>query len=252
MAALGSCQPLSHLRTCCPMFRHHGSFRYARSAAFSGVSGGVEGRVWRTSPSSHGAQGFEDRGRSRYPDIGIDIGITGRAENLLSDSIDWVLQVVVRSNLGLVARSIGKPDLTNVSSSPSSGRVENWEWIGEKALRSAFLRGHVTLKAQRPKSPAVSPGSTTLAADLRPQIPSGKGRACRRGGRVPRCAEADELALFAPSASFPQAPSVHRLARGSVEEGTLFGSLTIEFIQLPVRWPDPRTPIWRLWFRKKK
>jgi DNA-binding transcriptional LysR family regulator len=108
----------------------------------------------------------------RYPHIDIDLGVTDRAVNLIEDSIDCALRVGPLSDSGLIARSIGKLPLINVASpdylarhgtprmpddlgghwavnyaSPSSGRVEDWEWVEEGALRTLPMRGRVTVNS---------------------------------------------------------------------------------------------------------
>ncbi|MDR6901407.1 LysR family transcriptional regulator [Rhizobium miluonense] len=108
----------------------------------------------------------------RYPQIDIDLGVTDRAVNLVEDSVDCVLRVGPLSDSGLIARPIGKLPLINVASpaylkrngtpqspddlgdhwavnyaSPSSGRVEDWEWIEDDALRTLPLRGRVTVNS---------------------------------------------------------------------------------------------------------
>lgn len=106
----------------------------------------------------------------RYPQIDIDLGVTDRAVNLVGDGIDCVLRVGPLSDSGLIARPIGKLPLINVASpaylkrngtpqspddlgdhwainyaSPSSGRIEDWEWVEDGALRTLPLRGRVTV-----------------------------------------------------------------------------------------------------------
>lgn len=112
--------------------------------------------------------GFLDR----YPQIDIDLGVTDRAVNLVEDSVDCVVRVGPLSDSGLIARPIGKLPLINVASpsyltrhgtpqtpddlgdhwavnyaSPSSGRVEDWEWMDSGTLRTLPLRGRVTVNS---------------------------------------------------------------------------------------------------------
>ncbi|KKX25056.1 LysR family transcriptional regulator [Rhizobium sp. LC145] len=107
-----------------------------------------------------------------YPRIDIDLGVTDRAVNLVEDSVDCVVRVGPLSDSGLIARPIGRLPLINVASpaylelhgtphavsdlghhwavnyaSPSSGRVEAWEWIEHGALRTLPLRGRVTVNS---------------------------------------------------------------------------------------------------------
>lgn len=107
-----------------------------------------------------------------YPQIDIDLGVTDRTVNLVEDSVDCVLRVGPLSDSGLVARSIGELPLINVASpaylerhgtpraaedfghhwavnyaSPSSGRVEDWEWIEHGTFRTQAMRGRVTVNS---------------------------------------------------------------------------------------------------------
>ncbi|MBS7707123.1 LysR family transcriptional regulator [Chelatococcus asaccharovorans] len=108
----------------------------------------------------------------RHPGIDIDLGVTDRAMDLVEDSIDCVLRVGNLSDSGLIARPIGRLPLINVASpayldrcgvprspedlaghwavnyaSPSTGRVEDWEWVEGDALRAMPMRGRVTVNS---------------------------------------------------------------------------------------------------------
>jgi len=108
----------------------------------------------------------------RYPRIDIDLGVTDRAVNLVEDGVDCVPRVGPLSDSGLIARTIGELRLINVASpaylhrngahetpgdlgahwavnyaSPSSGRVEAWEWIEDGARRRLSLRRRVTVNS---------------------------------------------------------------------------------------------------------
>lgn len=107
-----------------------------------------------------------------YPEIDVDLGVTDRAVNLIEESVDCVLRVGSLADSGLIARSIGELQLINVASptyvkrqgmpetpddlrnhlavnyaSPSSGRVEAWEWGENGVLRSTPMRGRVTVNS---------------------------------------------------------------------------------------------------------
>ena len=107
-----------------------------------------------------------------YPQIDIDLGVTDRAVNLVEDSVDCALRVGPLDDSGLIARPIGKLPLVNVASpvylkrhgnpespddlgdhwainyaSPSSGRVEDWEWVEHDTLRTVPMRGRVTVNS---------------------------------------------------------------------------------------------------------
>ena len=108
----------------------------------------------------------------RYPQVDIDLGVTDRAVNLIEDSVDCVLRVGPLGDSGLIARAVGKLSLINVASpaylerhgvpreagdlgahqvvnyaSPSSGRVEDWEWVADGMLRALPMRGRVTVNS---------------------------------------------------------------------------------------------------------
>lgn len=109
---------------------------------------------------------------ARYPDIEIGLGVTDRAVNLVEDSIDCVLRVGPLADSGMIARSIGELPLINVASpdylaqhgipaqpadldahravryaSPSSGRVEDWEWIEDGTMKTRAMSGSVTVNS---------------------------------------------------------------------------------------------------------
>lgn len=106
----------------------------------------------------------------RYPQIDIELGVTDRAINLAEDSVDCVLRVGPLADSGLIARAIGKLDLINVASpsylekhgvpevptdlaghwavnyaSPSTGRVEDWEWSEDGNVRTLAMRSRLTV-----------------------------------------------------------------------------------------------------------
>lgn len=108
----------------------------------------------------------------RYPEIDIDLSVTDRASNLIEDGIDCVLRVGPLSDSGLIARSVGELPLINVASSgylaahgvpthpgeldghkavnyasPTTGRIEPWEWLEDGALHDRALPGRVTVNS---------------------------------------------------------------------------------------------------------
>lgn len=108
----------------------------------------------------------------RYPDIQIDLGMTDRAVHLVEESADCVLRVGQVGDSALIVRSIGELPLINVASSgylerhglpetpadldghwvvdyasPTTGRVEPWEWREKGALRSRQLPSRVTVNS---------------------------------------------------------------------------------------------------------
>lgn len=108
----------------------------------------------------------------RFPGIDIELGVSDRAVKLSEDSFDCVLRVGPPGDSGLSSRPIGELPLLNVASpaylarhgtplaprelvahwavnyaSPSSGRVEDWEWVEDRVLHSLPLRGRVTVNS---------------------------------------------------------------------------------------------------------
>ncbi|NTZ63217.1 LysR family transcriptional regulator [Agrobacterium tumefaciens] len=109
---------------------------------------------------------------SRHPQLDIELRVTDRAVNLVEDSIDCVLRVGPLGDSGLIARKIGDLPLINVASpdylaqyrtpsvpddlgehlavnyaSPSTGRVEDWEWIEDGEMRTRPMRSRVTVNS---------------------------------------------------------------------------------------------------------
>jgi len=109
---------------------------------------------------------------ARYPEIDIVLGVGDRTVDLVAEGVDCVLRVGTPRESGLIARSIGDLPLINVASpaylarhgtptspaelgahmavhyaSPSSGRVEDWEWVEQGAVRSLAMRGRVTVNS---------------------------------------------------------------------------------------------------------
>lgn len=109
---------------------------------------------------------------ARYPEIDIELSVTDRAANLIEDGIDCVLRVGPLSDSGLIARSVGELPLINVANpdylaahgtpqspadldghravnyaSPTTGRIEPWEWLEDGVLRTRALPGRVTVNS---------------------------------------------------------------------------------------------------------
>jgi DNA-binding transcriptional LysR family regulator len=109
---------------------------------------------------------------AQYPGIEIALGVTDRAINLVEEGVDCALRVGPTRDSALIARPIGKLALINVASpaylerhgmplgpddldahwgvryaSPSSGRVEPWEWIENGVVRTKALHGRVTVNS---------------------------------------------------------------------------------------------------------
>ncbi|QOG07395.1 LysR family transcriptional regulator [Aureimonas sp. OT7] len=108
----------------------------------------------------------------RHPQLDIELRVTDRSVNLVEESVDCVLRVGPLSDSGLIARKIGDLPLINVASpaylaqrgtpdapddlgvhlavsyaSPSTGRVEDWEWVENGEVRMMPVRGRVTVNS---------------------------------------------------------------------------------------------------------
>ncbi|WP_367160939.1 LysR family transcriptional regulator [Kozakia baliensis] len=108
----------------------------------------------------------------RYPAVDIELGMTDRAVNLVEDGIDCALRVGPLQDSGLIGRKIGDLTLINVASpayltrhgvpkcpaelrhhyvvryaSPSTGRVEDWEWVENGEIRAMAVSGRVTVNS---------------------------------------------------------------------------------------------------------
>lgn len=109
---------------------------------------------------------------TRYPEIKLQMGLTDRAVDLVGENIDCALRVGPLGNSELIARPIGMLPLINVASpaylarhgipqtpddlkahlavryaSPSTGKVELWEWIEDGTLRSTPMQGPITVNS---------------------------------------------------------------------------------------------------------
>ena len=107
-----------------------------------------------------------------YPEIDVELGMTDRSVNLIEDGIDCVLRVGPLQDSGLVGRKICDLELINVASpdyirrfgaptcpddlgqhhviryaSPTSGRVEDWEWVENGEVRLKPVKGRVTVNS---------------------------------------------------------------------------------------------------------
>ena len=139
----------------------------------------------------------------QYPDIEIMLGVTDRAVDLIEESVDCVLRVGALHDSGLVARTIGPLPLINVASpaylarhgtprspgdlldghhavnyaSPSTGRVEPWEWMEGTTLRTRPLPGRVTVNSAEASIACCLAGLGLIqipAYDVRSHLDSGE------------------------------------------------------------------------------
>lgn len=109
----------------------------------------------------------------RYPGIELQIGTTDRAVDLIGENVDCALRVGALPDSGLIARNLGLLELINVASpgylarhgtpetprdlqsghyavryaSPTTGRVEDWEWIEDGEDQTIALPGRVTVNS---------------------------------------------------------------------------------------------------------
>lgn len=108
----------------------------------------------------------------RHPDVEIELGVTDRRVDLVEEGVDCAIRAGDLAESGLVARRIGALDLVNCASpayiarrgapenlvdlerhfavryaSPSTGRVEGWEWLDRGAPRTLPMRGRVTVNS---------------------------------------------------------------------------------------------------------
>lgn len=109
---------------------------------------------------------------AKYPDIEVELGVTDRAVDLVQDSVDCVVRVGPLGDSGLIARKLGDLELINCASpaylkargvprtvadlaghvavayaSPSSGRVEDWEYVEDGEVRTLAMRAQVTVNS---------------------------------------------------------------------------------------------------------
>lgn len=137
-----------------------------------------------------------------FPDIEVDLGVTDRAVNMVEDSVDLALRVGPLAETGLVARPLGALALVNVASpaylarhgtpshpsalgghfvvhyaSPSTGRVEPWEWEEEGETHTMAVRGRVSVNSAEAYIACCLAGLGLIqipAYDVRPHLASGE------------------------------------------------------------------------------
>ena len=107
---------------------------------------------------------------SHYPKIELEMGVTDRAVDLVHEGIDCAVRVGPLSDSSLIARKIGDIVLCNCASpsylrkhgapqaiedldrhlavgyaSPTSGRIEEWEWVEGNDVRSRAIPARLTV-----------------------------------------------------------------------------------------------------------
>lgn len=107
---------------------------------------------------------------TRYPHMMLEMGASDRNVSLAEEGIDCALRVGKLTDSSLVARKLGFLEFINVAApayialhgrpdtpsdlprhlavnyaSPTTGRVESWEWPENGSYQSAVLRGRITV-----------------------------------------------------------------------------------------------------------
>ena len=136
-----------------------------------------------------------------YPEIEVVLGVTDRNVNLVEENIDCALRVGPLPDSGLIARPLGELQLINVASrdyivrhgmprspeslgghsmvryaSPSTGRIEDWEWMQDGALHALAVRGRVTVNSAEAHIACCLAGLGLIqvpAYDVKEQLASG-------------------------------------------------------------------------------
>lgn len=137
----------------------------------------------------------------RYPGVDVILGATDRASDLVADALDCVLRVGPLADSSLVARLLGDIAFVNVASpaylerhgipqtpsdldrhhmvlfaSPTTGRVEPFEWCEGSKVRTRRARGRVTVNNAEAMIAACLAGLGIIqipAFDVREEIRSG-------------------------------------------------------------------------------
>ena len=140
---------------------------------------------------------------ARYPSIDVRLGMTDRAVSLIGENVDCVLRVGPLNDSGLIARQVGELPLINVASaaylarhgvpesiehlsnghsmvgyaSPSSGRIEDWEWANASGTHTLTLPSRVTVNSAEGYISACRAGLGLIqipAYDVRDELASGE------------------------------------------------------------------------------
>lgn len=136
-----------------------------------------------------------------HPGVDIILGVSDRAANLIEDALDCVLRVGPLVDSSLVARPVGHIAFINVASpaylarhgipqapadldghhmvlfaSPTTARVEPFEWLEGGKLRSRRVKGRVTVNSAEAAIAACVAGLGLLqipAYDVRAELAAG-------------------------------------------------------------------------------
>lgn len=143
------------------------SFRRGKAALSGTLKVNLPGRIGRLIVAPALPE-FLDR----YPGISIELGITDRAINLIEEGVDCAVRVGPLADSGLFARPVGTLPLINVASaaylrrhgkprrpadltrhfairyaSPTTGRIEDWEWQESGTTHSMRLQSRITVNS---------------------------------------------------------------------------------------------------------
>jgi DNA-binding transcriptional LysR family regulator len=142
-----------------------GLFRQSSSLPAGRLSVNVPGRMGRLIF----APALPDFFR-RYPEIELELGVTDRAIDLVHEGVDCAVRVGPLGDSSLVARKVGDIALGNCASpsylhkhgtpetiddlerhvavgyaSPTSGRIEEWEWVEDGIVRTRPIPARITV-----------------------------------------------------------------------------------------------------------
>jgi LysR family transcriptional regulator, regulator for bpeEF and oprC len=137
----------------------------------------------------------------RHPGVDVILGVTDRASDMVEDGLDCVLRVGPLADSSLIARSLGEIAFINVATpaylarhgtpqtpadldrhqmvlfaSPTTGRVEPFEWREGSKLRTRRVRGRVTVNSAEAAIAACRAGLGILqipAYDVRAHVEAG-------------------------------------------------------------------------------
>ncbi|GBR48785.1 LysR family transcriptional regulator [Gluconobacter roseus] len=142
-------------------------FRLRREETRGHVKVNLPGRIGRLIVAPALPQFLE-----QHPGLDIELGMTDRSINLAEDGTDCVLRVGPLRDSSLIGRRLGMLSVVNVASpaylarhgtphtledlpnhqailyaSPSTGRIEEWEWEADGREESMPLQGRVTVNS---------------------------------------------------------------------------------------------------------
>lgn len=139
---------------------------------------------------------------ARHPGIDLMLGVTDRAIDLVQDGVDCVLRVGTLADSDMIARPIGELRFINVASpdylarfgrpahpadldryqvvqyaSPSTGRVEDWEWVEDGMVHNRPATGRITVNSAEASIACCRAGLGLIqipAYDVRADIAAGR------------------------------------------------------------------------------